>query len=181
MNASYTIYFKEIYPSFSEFSDDEYYQSFLTTISVYCNVDVEPADEAAKCFNLILRHYRNSEIAFQNVDDFRDLFFEKLEQVYPNYMVRRDYYRRLLTLTDKELLATSVYISNSTEYTNEEVANPLDEPLTHITNQNSSKSFASMAERLRTQIYNAQFQLVDDFLRKLRKLFIQLGTSSNYV
>lgn len=182
-HASYTLYFKTIYPDFQSFEEDENFTRLSNKLKTLYP-DKNASDIRLLCqesYTLLIRHYRNTEIAFHNIDDFRDLFWEKIEQVYPNYCIRNDYYNRILSLPEKDLLAISTEISNNIDYTNEEVTDPLDEPLTHITAQNSGRRFGSKAERFRQQLYTAQYQLIDDFIKKFKKLFIQLGTSSNYV
>lgn len=174
MHAAYTLHFKSIYPTEDKFINDPYAARFISMLP-----SSSATTEIKECYAILIRHYRNSEIAFENIDDFKDMFWERIEQAYPNYMLRRDRYKQLLELSDKELLSVSSHIINITNATNDVVDDPLDEPLKNITDQNASKSFGSKAERLRYQINLAQYELINDFVMRFKRLFIRFGTSSS--
>ena len=182
-HSAYTMHFKDIYPSYEEFCADDYYHDFEDRLTAFLPSAPVVDDLTKRAYKLIYRHYCNSEICYENVDEFRNMFWERLEQSYVNYCIREENYKKLLTLSDKELLAVNSYITNNTMATDDVVSQPLDidSILTNVTDQTSGRSFGSKAERFRLQIYNSNMMLTDNFIKSFANLFIRLGSSSSII
>lgn len=159
-------------------------------------------------YRIILRRYKNWEIAFTNVSDFIDALWERSEIHFPNYYYRKSVYEKLLSLDDDDLLNSGVstqktngtvtntdtLLDNKIEHNNDVVSDPLNTVLLNVSSQNASKddsrnvsditqtfsNFADKSERIRAQIYNASMTILEDFLRKFKSLFILVTTRSNY-
>ncbi len=185
MNANNTLYFKNVIGTYDEFLATQQAQDALLNIIVYqrTNGEAKVADVnfwGRDVYRILLRRFRNWEIAYDNIDDFLDALWETIEIYVPNYMARKQYYSQLLAMSDKELLSLGDSINNITEWNNDVVDNPLDQPLKNITSQNSSRTYADPSNRIRYQIHTAQFTLEKDFLDKFRFLFVRMFTLVNY-
>lgn len=132
-------------------------------------------------YNLLLREYRNWEIAFTEVDAFLDKYWTVIEVEFPNYLERKKQYDTLLSLSDEELMALETRISNFTENTNEHYEDPLSKALANITNQTADRTYADKLGRLRQKIQASRMDILHDFLNKFRWLFIRLTMRSIYI
>lgn len=133
----------------------------------------------SEIYRLFFRRYHNWEIAYDNVDDFLDTLAERIEVHVPNFYLRKDFYNKLLTLSETELRQRGYDVGNYVEHTDTEVDDPFD-VLSQITNQNSSTSFSDKGNTYRNQIATLQYTLQEDFLRKFKSLFLQLHSLTNY-
>ena len=181
--ANDSILYKNAVGSYNEFIATEQATETLENIIVYDAETREPiqySEYMPNIYRLLLRAYRNSEIAYSNISDFLDGLWMLIEMHVPNFMERYNRYQQLLKMTDKELLNSGEYIGNFIENTNEQYENPLDEPLKNITNQNSSRNYGDYAGRIRSQIYNARMTLITDFTQQFKDLFLRLNSKSYY-
>lgn len=186
MTANNTLLYKNVVGSYTDFINSKIAEETITYTIVYKGThtdnvaDTVPVAEwTAEIYRILLRHFRNYEIAFDNIDDFLDNLWERIEVHAPNYFQRKYQYNRLLSMSDKELLDNGEQISNFVEHTDDIVTEVYDK-LKNLTNQNQSKSYAAYAQRLRNQIYNSQMDLIRDFCRKFEGLFLLIGCTSNY-
>lgn len=175
--ANTTIELKTLIPTFEIFSN---YSIILETVS---NMKMEQfADEnwLQDTYRLLIRRYGYSEIMYNNPDAFMDRLAERIEIHAPNYYTRRTQYNKLLALSDEELKDKGYDVENFIEHTDTEVDAPLDTLLKQLSTQSQSKGFRGTAEAIRSQIYNAQMGLIDDYMSKFKNLFIRLNSGSNY-
>lgn len=187
MTANNTLLYKDAVGKYEDFIATPIAVESIASTIVYSGTrdsqdkpEVVPNEVWTKeVYRILLRHYRNYEIAYDNVDDFLDMLWERLEVHAPNYYQRKYQYGRLLQMSDKELLDNGEQISNYIEHTDDPVDNVFDK-LKNLTNQNQSKAFGAFAQKVRNQIYNSQMDLIRDFCRKFEGLFILIGCSSNY-
>lgn len=131
-------------------------------------------------YRVLKRRYCHWEIAYENECDFINALWERIEVFAPNYFERKRRYDQLLTLSDDELYNIGSNITNFVDNTNERYEDPFEAPLKNITSQTSSKDKGDIVSRLRSQIYNAQFQILNDFLDKFKYLFIRATSASDY-
>jgi hypothetical protein len=66
---------------------------------------ISPNIWTREIYRILLRRYRNWQIAYEHVDDFLDMLWEKIEINAPNYLAQKFYYQKLLNMTDEELLS----------------------------------------------------------------------------
>ena len=185
--ANNTILFKDAVGSYDDFISTPIANETITATYVYTGGgDSDNSGEVVdysvwtkEVYRILIRHFRNYEIAFDNIDDFLDILWERIEVHTPNYYQRRHYYNRLLQMTDSQLLDNGEAISNLIEHTDDAVTDVYDK-LKNITNQTQSKNYGPYAQRIRNQIYNAQMDLIHDFCRKFIGLFLLIGTTSIY-
>ena len=185
--ANNTILFKDAVGSYDDFISTPIASETIDATNVYTgggnnNDTGEVVDSAVwtkEVYRILIRHFRNYEIAFDNIDDFLDYLWERIEVHTPNFYQRKHYYNRLLQMSDSQLLDNGEGISNLIEHTDDTVTEVFDK-LKNITNQSQSKNYAPYAQRLRNQIYNAQMDLIRDFCRKFIGLFLLIGTTSVY-
>lgn len=183
--ANDTILFKDAVGEYSDFISSPQAQD----VSQFCKVfehdgllsTVVNFDTwSAEVYRLLLRRYRNWEIAYFNVDDFLDTLWERIEIHTPNFYIRRSFYNKMLNLSDSDLLSQGYNIQNFIEHTDDVVDDPLNTLLSTITNQSSSKAFSDYLSRLRQAISSHQYSLIDDYCRKFRSLFLMIQGYVNY-
>lgn len=180
-----TLYFKDVCKDYDTFVSSEVAQEtisnfpkmYVTTDEGF-RVEVDLVTTLTDCYRLLYRRYKNWEIAYINPSDFYDILWELIEMHLPNYVERYNHYTRLLQLTDSDLLSNDITINNFVEHTDSEVEDPLNTVIPSVTNQDSSKSFAGKAQRLRQIINTTQYNLKNDFLNKFKFLFLRFGSSA---
>lgn len=175
-----TIKFKTVIPDYPTFINSQVAIDTIQNFTVWGkNGEIIPIETwGNNIFRLLFRRYKNWEINYDNVDDFLDALWERLEIQIPNYYMRKIRYEQLLSLTDNELLSTGRYISNFVDHSDETVEDPLNSILKNLTSQNSSQNFGDFSGRIRQQIYNAQMNLINDFLKFFNNLFVRFSQSS---
>lgn len=187
MTANNTLLYKDAVGKYDDFISSTIAVETIPHTLVYNGTrDVDenpervPSDVWTKeVYRILLRHFRNWEIAFDNIDDFLDMLWERIEVHAPNFYQRRYQYNRLLQMSDDELLDNGERISNYIEHTDDPV-NKVFDKLKNISNQSQDKSYGAYAQKLRSQIYNSQMDLIRDFCKKFNGLFLLIGTSSSY-
>lgn len=185
--ANNTLLFKEVVGTYDDFISSTVASETIESTNVYSGggdsndsgSTIDSAVWTKEIYRILIRHFRNYEVAFDNIDDFLDNLWERIEVHAPNYYQRKHYYNRLLQMTDSQLLDNGEAISNLIEHTDDAVSDVYDK-LKNITNQTQSKNYGAYAQRLRNQIYNAQMDLIRDFCRKFEGLFLLIGTTSVY-
>lgn len=130
-------------------------------------------------FRLINRHYRHYEIAYNNPSDFLNRMWEIIEMEFPNYMIKKSRYDKLMSMNSKEIMKLGVRITNFIENTNDR-ADDVFEPLDNITSQNSELQTGDYVARLKGQLNVMQARLIQDFVSKFRTLFLRLTNKSVY-
>lgn len=186
--ANDTLLFKDCYKDYAYFSTEiPQVRALRNVISVYqylSSLNGKPQlvsydTWCPEIFRILSRHYKNSEIAFDNESDFWDLFSETLETHIQNYYVQKSRYNMYLQLSDNELLDLGISVTNVVEHTDDRV-DDVFEPLRNISNQTAYKNKRAYADMIRSQISNARMTLLYDFVKKFRFLFISLNCSSEY-
>jgi len=181
--ANLTLEYKYAVGSYEEFMNSEIAKETLPHIKAY---DLEtrevlnPSDYMPNIYRILMREYRNSEIAFEVVDDFLDKLWSTIENHVPNFIERYNRYQQYLKLTDEDLLNMGTTIMNVIRNTNDVNEEPLKEPLKNITDQTSSRRYADKASKIRGQIFNSQMTIQYDFLYHFKNLFMKLGTQPQY-
>lgn len=173
--ANSTIAFNTLLPTFEKFSN---YSVISETVKHMKMSKFENWLEDT--YRLLTRRYRYSEIMYNNPDAFMDRLAERIEIHAPNYYTRKMQYDKLLSLSDEELKDKGYDVTNYIEHTDTEVIDPLNTLLNQLSSQSQNKAFRGTAEAIRSQIYNAQMGLIDDYMSKFKNLFIRLDTGSNY-
>lgn len=187
MNLSYypatdTLLFKQVIGTYEDFSSSYVANDTVKNMTVYkdnTGVKAKLDEWLPEVYRILLRHYRNWNIIFDNSDDFLDLLWERIEGFAPNYFVKKFYYDRLLSLDDESLLDEGISIQNFTQHTNDTVED-IWTPLKQITNQNSNKGIGAISTKIKGQIYAAKMNLVREFVEKFKDLFILISASSNF-
>lgn len=182
--ANDTLLFKDVIGNYDEFIHSTIAIETLDHIEV-CTINKDgnvkvPLDEWCKeVYRILLRHFRNYEIAFDNRDDFLDLFWETIEVHTPNFYQRKGLYTRLLQMDDNELLDNGLQLSNLIEH-NDDIVADVFAPLKNITSQTQIKNISAYSTKLRSHINTLQYNLINDFCKKFNYLFILYNVSSNY-
>lgn len=182
MIADNTLLFKEVIGNYDEFVSSQIAIETIPHIKVYLNGTSNPADVSnwlPEVYRILLRHYRNWEIYFDNADDFLDLLWERIEVHAPNYFVKYFYYDKLLSLSNDELLDEGISVHNFVQHTNDVVAE-IWKPLEQITNQDAYKNIGAISTKIKGQIYAAKMDLIKSFVDKFKDLFILTTGASNY-
>ena len=175
-----TLYFKDVVGTFEEFIATPVAVETIPNVKIYNNsIIVEKEVWQKEVYRVLMRRYKNWQISCYMTDDFLDMLWERIEIHTPNYFERKNRYDQFLRMTDTELLTQNKIISNLVEHTDDRVDNPLDEELKNVSSQTATKSFGDYANRLRSQIYNAQATLLEDYLKKFKSLFIMLTTKTD--
>lgn len=175
--ANDTILYKQAVGTYEEWSTTEQAEDVKTRLPS----TLTTSQNLQMLYQLLLREYRNWEIAFDSVDAFLDKYWTVIEVEFPNYMERKTRYEQLLALSDSDLLALETRIHNFVENTNERYEAPLSAPLPNITNQDSDITYADRLSRIRQKIQASKMDILHDFLNRFRWLFIRLTTRSIYI
>lgn len=181
--ANNTLLYKNVVGTYEEWKSTENAQTAISLIHVYDHsngAELNLDNFLPNIYHYLMLAYRNSEIAFSNKSDFLDAFWLLAEMHIPNFIDRKNRYEQLLKLSDKDLLTLEENIDNFVEATDEVVENPLDSPLSQISNQNSSRRYGDKAARIRNQLFNMQATLITDFTNRFKNLFIRLTSRSIY-
>lgn len=180
-----SILYKKAVGLYSDFISSEIGKETIENMTVYRIKDgsPEPVEVDEWCpfiYRILMRRYRNWQIFFENIDEFLDCLWEKLEILVPNFFLRYDRYQSFLKLTDEQLLDNGYSIQSFVDHTDDEVDNPLKDVIKTVTTQSASRTWSGTPDRLRYSIYNSNLKLVDEFLNQFKKLFIRLGATTEY-
>lgn len=187
ITANDTLLFKDVVGGFQDFTSTQQFIACAQAIKVHVmdedgtikTTTMANNDYAMEVYGVLIRHFRNYEIAYDSPDDFLDRLWERIEIYAPNYFIRKSVYDRYMSLTDKELIDNGVSISNFVEHTDDEV-DDVWKPIKHLTNQSQNKDVSGIAARLRQHINTAKMTVLKDFLKQFDNLFISLTSCSNY-
>lgn len=168
--ANYTLLFKDIFSNYEEFISFSDIEILLTRVS-----SIEETDWLEDTFYILQRRYKFFEICYNNEEPFINKLAEVIEINAPNYYSRKTLYNRLLKLDDTELKDRGFSILNVVEHNDTEIDKPLDNVLKQISSQQSNKTNAGTVEALRSQLYNLQMRIMDEYLNKFKFLFIALA------
>lgn len=184
--ANDTILFKDVVGSYEDFISSEVASVTISKMNVYGMAvnnqkpqKVSPEIWCPEVYRVLLRHYRNSQIAFDNVSDFLDFLWERLETHVPNFYRKKALYERYISMSDTDLLDNGVSIINEIENTDDRADDVFD-LLKNITSQTQNKNISGLSSRLRSYLYNINADLIRDFTRKFEGLFLRLSSSANY-
>lgn len=187
ITANDTLLFKDVVGDYITFINLKQSQESSSKINIYVMKEdrsiwkgsMAQSEYCQEVYRVLLRRFRNSEIAYDNVDDFLDRLWETIEIYAPNYFIRKSTYEVYLSLSDKDLIDNGMSISNFVEHTDDAV-DDVWEPIKTLTNQNQSKDVSGIAGRLRQHIASARHTVLKDFLKQFNKLFLSVNTHSNY-
>lgn len=180
--ANDTLLFKTVIGSYDNFISSDIAVPTIQATVVYkdnTGTKAEPKDWLPEVYRILLRHYRNWEIYFDNADDFLDILWERIEIYAPNYFVKKFYYDRLLSLNEDDLLNEGISVHNFVQHTNDAVEN-VWEPLKQLTNQDGYKNIGAISTKIKAQIYSVKMAILKEFVDKFKDLFILTTCSSNY-
>lgn len=180
-----TLLYKSAVGNFDNFISTPQAEDTKNNLTIYTrenkvSIPVDFQVWSKEVYRILLRRYRNWEIAYINVDDFLDSLWERIEIHTPNFYIRKAFYENLLTLSDKELLSQGQSIHNFVEHTDDVVDDPLDNVLKNITNQSADKAFSDYPSRLRSLISSAQYTLIEDYCKKFKSLFLKIYMGERY-
>lgn len=180
--ATDTIMFKDICPDYASFWNNDAGNMLRNKVVCYSHNTSKPSisefsEWSEEIYVLLFSKYRNYQIKYDDEGCFLyDLWLDILYHA-PNYWARKTLYKRLLAMSDDDLVTQSQSISIFTDHTDSEVNEPLKNVIKSITNQNGNRSTIGTATAVRNYIYHFQYTLDKDFLDKFLHLFITLNSA----
>lgn len=136
------------------------------------------AERLKAVYKILYRHYRNSQIAYTNYEDFLDAFIEVTISYIPNYIYRKSRYEQLLSLSASELVNLGHNIRNYVDHTNTLIDDPLNEVIATITNQETEAQKGDTFARIKLTLNNARLELNNELISKYSDLFLKIGSTS---
>ena len=87
-----TLLYKDAVGSLEEFKNSPTALETIASMTVYGGKDNKSLSSdvwVPYVYRILLRHFRNWQIAFDNVDDFLDMLWERIESHVPNFFERK--------------------------------------------------------------------------------------------
>lgn len=172
--------FHNVYPNVDTFLSD--YADFNGTTALTNNSISNASAEVL--YYLLIANYSNSTIAPSDINRFKYRLFSIIFSYGPTWEKRLDLQQKIRALTEQELLKGGKAIYNTALNPATQVSTAegqtggtqTTEELAYINSQNTTNYTKSKAEALAIQLSMLTTDVTEDFIRKFRRLFLQIGT-----
>lgn len=164
MSSAITFYFKEIFPTETDFLN------FLTTFDV---VNIEVAENltfAQYIYKILFRKYHNSNVQYDTPDDFKCDLANIIEDVFDKYKQQVKLAKKISSLTDDELLVVSTALANSANNPNSEPTDPT-KPFSFVGAQAFTIANTGKLQGYLQALRAIPSKLIDEMLMSVRRLF----------
>ena len=171
---STTIRLKQIYPdvdSFIAYSKDYYTGT----------IDTEHKPYMETLLKACYMHFANANIAYDTIEAFNRHLAESMLINLAFYTNKLCMATKASQLSDEELIRGDITIANTASHDNEEVENPLDEPLKFIETQSSSNTKRNKLESYILYVRNLPKTYIDEFITKFWRHFLFIYDTGCYI
>lgn len=171
---STTMRLKEIFPdmdSFIAFSKDYYTGT----------IDAEHKPYMETLLKACYMHFANANIAYDTIEAFKRHFAESILINLAFYTNKLCIATKASQLSDEELIRGDITIANTASHDNEEVDNPLDEPLKFIETQSSSNIKRNKLESFILYVRNLPKTYIDEFITRFCSHFLFVYETGCYI
>ena len=166
-----TFYLKDIFPTFNDF------KMFLQN---YTSVDPESPTNAY-LYKYILAKYYNSNVNYDTVEGFLNNFGITYEDNFKQFEFREKVLQSQYQLTVDELADVNTVITNTANNNNEKTENPLSTVIDYVSNQVSGVTRENKLLAYVKALDAITNKYLHDFLDGLKKHFMQVYITQNYV
>lgn len=169
-----TIMLKEIFPdidSFIAYSKDYYTGT----------IDDEHRPYMATLLKACYMHFATANIAYDTIGAFKRHLAESMLINLAFYTNKLCIATKASQLSDEELIRGDLTIANTASHDNEEVDNPLDEPLKFIETQSSSNTKRNKLESFILYVRNLPKTYIDEFITRFWRHFLFVYETGCYV
>lgn len=169
-----TFYFKELIPN------KEAFKSFLSEFDV-CDMTV-PENEifANYLFKILFRKYHNSNVQYDTPEDFKCDFANILEDSFDKFKRQIDLSKKIVELTDEELLTMTTALANSANNPNAKPVDPT-KPFEFVGAQAFTLAKNGKFQAYLTALNNIPTKLIDEMLLACRGLFKTFISNQIYI
>lgn len=164
MSSALTFYFKDIFPTYTEF------KTFLQEFNVFNTTQTLDNTFAEFVFKTLFRQFCNSNIQYDTPDDFKNDLANILEDNMLRYQKRLDLVKKAHALTDDELILLSKAIANTSVNPNTVVDDP-SEPIEYISTQASTYAKDNKLQAFLKAIELLPNQYIGELINKCKSLF----------
>ena len=158
--------FADIFPSFEDFETEYTQTSLKIEFNEYLSLE--------HLYYMLYAHYGNSHISFSDENQFKYYLYSIIYQHGPSIIKRREIQIKLTQLSDDELRVGGQAIYNHAYNPSTEPVMQYAEGLPFINDQNVTNHKRSHVEGLAYLNDILTRDLVDDFIHKFKRLFIQV-------
>ena len=169
-----TIMLKEIFPdmdSFIAYSKDYYTGT----------IDDEHKPYMETLLKACYMHFATANIAYDTIDAFKRHLAESMLINLAFYTNKLCIATKASQLSDEELIRGDITIANTASHDNEEVDNPLDEPLKFIETQSSSNTKRNKLESFILYVRNLPKTYIDEFITRFWRHFLFIYETGCYI
>lgn len=174
MSSALTFYFKEIYPTFTDF------EVFLNNYEVVDLSNVENLTFAKYLYKILFRKYHNSNIQYDTIADFECDFANIIENSFSKYQTQLSLIQKMQNLTEAELITINTSLANQSLNPNTELDDPT-QPLEFVSAQAFSIARDNKMQAYLRALSSIPTQLIDAMLLRCQNLFKTIIPNQVYV